>query len=163
MRPIERSTRTKRHSSERSGRLRWNCELNMFFNIHFDQKPITTSSSRLYFSLAISLSFLFLWLKRGKSGKKMEKKQRSSISYFFFDKTPTYRAWSRTLLRATPDITVPEIVWLSAVGSVAIGRPSSPSAIVSRMRADSRTVIANRRVALMRHDRVTHTATRVCH
>lgn len=42
------------------------------------------------------------------------------------------------------------------VGSVAIGRPSSPSAIVSRMRADSRTVIANRRVALMRHNRVTY-------
>lgn len=49
-------------------------------------------------------------------------------------------------------INVPEIVRLSAVGSVAIGRPSSPSAIVSRMRADSRTVIANRRVALMRHN-----------
>ena len=44
------------------------------------------------------------------------------------------------------------------VGSVAIGRPSSPSAIVSRMRADSRTVIANRRVALMRHNRVTYPA-----
>ena len=67
------------------------------------------------------------------------------------------------MLHTILNITVPEIVWLSAVGSVAIGRPSSPSAIVSRMRADSRTVIANRRVALMRHNRVTYPAARVRH
>lgn len=50
---------------------------------------------------------------------------------------------------------------LSAVSSAAIGRPSSPSAIVSRMRTDSRTVIANLRVVLMRHSRVTRPVARV--